>query len=137
MTLAIQMPRCFSEIRIQGKRRVGKHDLFVCYPNDGKECVIEISEALWDLGIRVWLDEWELVPGRPWQEQLEQVKLNNAEVEVEEDNKKRVRESLDLAIDRLNRVNKLSDVIGKLKPLIVTTASWCGTHYDKLATWLS
>src|SRR5262249_21777188 len=33
----------------------------------------ELAEALRARGLRVWLDEWELVPGRPWQEALEEV----------------------------------------------------------------
>ena len=32
-----------------------------------------IAEALQETGLRVWFDEWELVPGRPWQEALEEV----------------------------------------------------------------
>lgn len=33
----------------------------------------QIGEALKERGLRVWLDEWKLVPGRPWQEGLETI----------------------------------------------------------------
>ncbi len=33
----------------------------------------QIGEALRDRGLKVWLDEWELVPGRPWQEAVEEI----------------------------------------------------------------
>ena len=33
----------------------------------------QIAESLRDRGYKVWLDEWELVPGRPWQEAIEEI----------------------------------------------------------------
>jgi hypothetical protein len=35
--------------------------------------VRELARALRDRGVRVWLDEDELIPGRPWQEALEEI----------------------------------------------------------------
>jgi hypothetical protein len=35
--------------------------------------VRQLGEALKARGLRVWLDEWELVPGRSWQEALEDI----------------------------------------------------------------
>ncbi len=32
-----------------------------------------LADALRSRGLKVWFDEWELVPGRPWQEALEQI----------------------------------------------------------------
>jgi hypothetical protein len=31
------------------------------------------AEALCARGLKVWLDEWELIPGQPWREALEEV----------------------------------------------------------------
>ena len=36
-----------------------------------RRIVRELAEALQARGLEVWLDEWELVPGRPWQEAIE------------------------------------------------------------------
>ena len=37
----------------------------------GQSAVEEFAERLRNRGLRVWLDEWELRPGFPWQEGLE------------------------------------------------------------------
>jgi tetratricopeptide (TPR) repeat protein len=48
-------------------------DVFLSHNSKDKPTVREIGEALRDRGLRVWLDEWELVPGRPWQEAIEEI----------------------------------------------------------------
>jgi tetratricopeptide (TPR) repeat protein len=46
-------------------------DVFLSHNNKDKPTVRQLGEALKQRGLTVWLDEWELVPGRPWQEALE------------------------------------------------------------------
>jgi tetratricopeptide (TPR) repeat protein len=48
-------------------------DLFLSHNSRDKPAVREIAEALRGRKIRVWLDEDELIPGRPWQEALEEI----------------------------------------------------------------
>lgn len=47
-------------------------DVFLCYNHSDKPAVRKLAEELKARGIRPWLDEWELRPGLPWQEALEQ-----------------------------------------------------------------
>ncbi|MBF0551597.1 MAG: TIR domain-containing protein [Deltaproteobacteria bacterium] len=46
-------------------------DVFLCYNSQDKPVVRTLAESLQKRGLNVWLDEWELIPGRPWQEALE------------------------------------------------------------------
>jgi tetratricopeptide (TPR) repeat protein len=48
-------------------------DLFLSHNSRDKPAVREIAEALRGRKIRVWLDEDELIPGRPWMEALEEI----------------------------------------------------------------
>jgi S1-C subfamily serine protease len=48
-------------------------DVFLSHNSKDKPAVRELAEALRARGVKVWLDEWELVPGRPWQEALEEI----------------------------------------------------------------
>ncbi|HYU33388.1 MAG TPA: TIR domain-containing protein [Thermoanaerobaculia bacterium] len=48
-------------------------DVFLSHNSKDKPAVRKLAEALRSRGLKVWLDEWELVPGRPWQEALEEV----------------------------------------------------------------
>lgn len=48
-------------------------DVFLSHNSRDKATVRELGGALERRGLKVWLDEWELVPGRPWQEALEEV----------------------------------------------------------------
>lgn len=48
-------------------------DVFLSHNSKDKPAVREIAEALRNRGLRPWLDEWELVPGRLWQEALEEI----------------------------------------------------------------
>lgn len=46
-------------------------DVFLSHNSKDKPTVRQLGEELKKRGLTVWLDEWELVPGRPWQEALE------------------------------------------------------------------
>lgn len=48
-------------------------DVFLSYNSKSEPAVRELAEALRARGLKVWLDEWELVPGRPWQEALQEI----------------------------------------------------------------
>ena len=48
-------------------------DVFLSHNSKDKPAVRGLGEALRERGLRVWLDEWELVPGRPWMEALEKI----------------------------------------------------------------
>ena len=48
-------------------------DVFISYNSRDKPKVRKIAAELRNLGLRVWFDEWELRPGQPWQQALEEV----------------------------------------------------------------
>jgi hypothetical protein len=48
-------------------------DIFLSHNSKDKPAVRGLAEALRARGLSVWLDDWELVPGRSWQEALEEV----------------------------------------------------------------
>jgi hypothetical protein len=48
-------------------------DVFLSHNSKDKPVVRRLSKAMKARGLRVWLDEWELVPGQSWQEALEQI----------------------------------------------------------------
>lgn len=48
-------------------------DVFLSHNSKDKPAVRELAEALRARGLKVWLDDWELIPGKPWQEALEEV----------------------------------------------------------------
>jgi len=48
-------------------------DTFLSYNSQDRPIVRQLADALVARGLRPWLDERELVPGRPWQEALEQI----------------------------------------------------------------
>jgi len=48
-------------------------DVFLCHNSSDKTEVKRIGRELRNRGINVWLDEWHLRPGIPWQEVLEKV----------------------------------------------------------------
>lgn len=48
-------------------------DVFLSHNSLNKEAVRQLAKKLRDSGLRVWLDEWNLIPGRPWQEALETI----------------------------------------------------------------
>jgi hypothetical protein len=47
------------------------YDVFLCHNSRDKALVRELANVLKSRAQRVFFDEWELVPGRPWQEALE------------------------------------------------------------------
>ena len=48
-------------------------DTFLSHNSKDKPIVRQLADALVARGLRPWLDERELVPGRPWQEALEEI----------------------------------------------------------------
>jgi hypothetical protein len=51
----------------------GPFDVFVSYNSRDRDRVLEVASGLRARELRVWIDQWELVPGRPWQEALEEI----------------------------------------------------------------
>ncbi len=49
------------------------YDVFLCHNSQDKTAVSELGTALKARGLRVWLDSWELPPGRRWQDELEKI----------------------------------------------------------------
>jgi TIR domain-containing protein len=56
---------------IMGKEETIDFDVFLCHNGDDKPAIRWTAERLREHGILPWLDEVELIPGRPWQEELE------------------------------------------------------------------
>jgi hypothetical protein len=52
---------------------ISSFDVFLSHNSKDKPHVRQLGVALKNRGLNVWLDEWELVPGRPWQEALEEI----------------------------------------------------------------
>jgi hypothetical protein len=46
-------------------------DVFLSYNSKDKPTVRQLAERLQAQGLRVWFDEWHLIPGLPWQRALE------------------------------------------------------------------
>lgn len=53
-------------------RTMGCHDVFLSYNSKDREAVRRIGVILAEKGLRVWLDILELIPGRRWQNALEE-----------------------------------------------------------------
>jgi len=51
----------------------GHFDVFLSHNSRDKSRAVELAKHLESRGIKVWLDIKELIPGRPWQEALEQI----------------------------------------------------------------
>lgn len=62
-------------------------DVFLCHNSKDKPSVRQLAGAMIQRGIKVWLDEWELIPGQDWQEALEEMigTVHSAMVLVGED----------------------------------------------------
>lgn len=58
---------------LDGKIETRDFDVFLCHNSEDKTEVMEIGNKLKEYGILPWLDEWELQPGLPWQDELEKV----------------------------------------------------------------
>ncbi len=48
-------------------------DVFLSHNSKDKPAVMALAQRLQAHGIKVWLDAWELRPGHPWQEALEEI----------------------------------------------------------------
>jgi len=69
-SLSSKSPGIHELIRL--KEEAGEFDVFLCHNGADKQVVRWTAECLRKRGIRPWLDEAELPPGRSWQEELEQ-----------------------------------------------------------------
>ncbi len=49
-----------------------RFDVFLIYNREDETTVTSLANALKDRGLRVWLDKWELAPGRLWQDAIAQ-----------------------------------------------------------------
>ena len=49
-----------------------KFDVFLSHNSQDKPAVEELAHRLDKEGIKVWLDKWNLIPGDPWQEAIEE-----------------------------------------------------------------
>ncbi|MEQ9056219.1 MAG: TIR domain-containing protein [Roseovarius confluentis] len=57
-------------IRSDQKERTDQR-VFLCHNTSDKPIVRRLAKKLKKLEVEVWFDEWDLKPGRPWQEELE------------------------------------------------------------------
>jgi len=48
-----------------------RYDVFLSYTRADAPAVEELAQRLKDQGIVPWLDKWNLIPGEPWQEDIE------------------------------------------------------------------
>jgi hypothetical protein len=51
---------------------VNNFDVFISHNSRDNAAVRQLATLLKEKGIKVWLDEWEILPGRRWQEALEE-----------------------------------------------------------------
>ncbi|HMJ61049.1 MAG TPA: toll/interleukin-1 receptor domain-containing protein [Bryobacteraceae bacterium] len=56
---------------VERKRAAQQFDVFLCHHSPDKPSVALIAQKLQEQGVLPWLDLWELIPGRPWQRELE------------------------------------------------------------------
>lgn len=66
-----QREREAASVRLAGKARARDFDVFLCHNTTDKREVKWVGEQLKARGYLPWLDEWELLPGRPWLRELE------------------------------------------------------------------
>jgi nucleotide-binding universal stress UspA family protein len=50
----------------------GSYNVFISYNSKDRDEVLPVAKNLQKAGLQVWLDQWELRPGLPWQRALEQ-----------------------------------------------------------------
>lgn len=48
-----------------------EYDVFLSHNGSDKPAVESLAHRLRDIGLKPWLDKWNLVPGAPWQEAIE------------------------------------------------------------------
>ena len=58
---------------LQGKLETNDFDVFLCHNSQDKPAVKAIGEQLKRYGILPWLDEWNLAPFTPWQDELQRI----------------------------------------------------------------
>ncbi len=82
-----QLPKEVQAPRLAHSSDGKTFDVFLSHNSKNKPTVRELADALEARGLRVWLDERELVPGRPWQDALEEIirTVKSAAVLVGED----------------------------------------------------
>lgn len=68
----VQREKDMAVVVLPGKELMKDFDVFLCHNNVDKVAVKGIASQLREHGILPWLDEWELRPGLPWQDALEQ-----------------------------------------------------------------
>ncbi len=56
---------------IKGKEAQGKYDVFLSHNSQDKDAVEEIARKLKSVGLRPWLDKWDLAPGDSIRKSLE------------------------------------------------------------------
>jgi class 3 adenylate cyclase len=79
-TDALQMDADAAAARLRGiaaprlriKARLGQYDVFLSYNAADRDRVVCLAELLTGLGLRPWLDVWDIIPGYRWQDALEQ-----------------------------------------------------------------
>jgi len=52
--------------------RYMKYDIFLSHNSADKPAIEELARRLVKEGIQPWLDKWNLIPGKPWQEAIEE-----------------------------------------------------------------
>jgi len=57
---------------VRGKEETGDFDVFLCHNVQNKPAVRDLSQRLRERGLLPWLDEEQLRPGLPWQQELDQ-----------------------------------------------------------------
>jgi hypothetical protein len=62
-----------TRVATEAAQATGNFDVFLSHNSKDKPAVRELAKALRACGLRVWLDEWELVPGSTWQEAIEDI----------------------------------------------------------------
>lgn len=67
---------------LERKRAACEFDVFLCHNTEDKRIIKQIGEQLKRHGFLPWLDEWELTPGVPWQQELEAEIVNIRAVAV-------------------------------------------------------
>ena len=55
----------------EGKNK--EFDVFLSYNSLDQEIVVQLGKTLQRRNLKVWLDKWQLIPGRSWQEDLENI----------------------------------------------------------------
>lgn len=63
--------RITAEWVIKGKKAQGQYDVFLSHNSKDKDAVEEIAHRLLRVGIRPWLDKWDLAPGDAVSDKLE------------------------------------------------------------------